>query len=414
MTKHIVFIEMSMTGAGEKAIEYSQEQGYHVTIVSRNPDKYSSILRPTTRVLQCETNNQEELVEAVKKLDMEQKIDGITTTADFYVPQAALAAEALGLSGMPYKAAAHARNKYYMRLNLQKYLPHLNPTFGLVFTEEEALKMAREWGFPLIAKPQDANDSLNVIRIHTEDQLVDYMRASKQWKYNSAGQPYSNGVLLEGYIEGKEFSVETVQHKGGKIQLIGVTEKVLTGAKRGYFVEIGVCFPTRTPESEILYKEVANALRSLNIDCGVIHTECRIKDGKVKILEINPRLMGDMAGSHMIELALGTSPIQFVVETALGNKIPWEPKKESGAAMYGICMPQTGLFGGIENLEEVKKMPGVAHMKVMADIGERYYYPPLSNGDFVARLVTGGETPEQALELAKEAAAHVKVKVIHQ
>lgn len=412
MSKHIVFIEMSLTGAGEKAVEYAVNCGYEVTIVSRTPHKYDSTILKTAKVFECDTNDLEQLAIGICKLNDRKKIDGITTTADFYVPQAAYAAEKLHLISMSYDAAVSARNKYLMRLRLQEHCPHLNPPFRLVNSVEEALDAAGAWGYPIIAKPLDANDSLNVRRIKSPVELEQYMEEAKNWGHYGTAQDYAGSVLLEGYIEGEEYSIETVQHKNGDIQCMGVTGKVLIGGERGFFVEAGVLFPIRTPEADLLYKEVAQALGKLQIDCGVIHTECRIKDGNVKILEINPRLMGDMAGSHMIEAALGANPIQQVVEIALGNEVPWKPLKEEGAAMFGAIIPSTGIFAGIENLEEIQRLPGVQAIKIVAEEGQRYLNPPESNGDMLLRLVTGAETPEKALKLAMEAAAAAKIKVL--
>ncbi|MGR5997798.1 hypothetical protein ACT7DF_22975 [Bacillus cereus] len=39
MNKHIVFIEVSMSGAGEKAIDYAIERGYRITVVCKDIKK---------------------------------------------------------------------------------------------------------------------------------------------------------------------------------------------------------------------------------------------------------------------------------------------------------------------------------------------------------------------------------------
>lgn len=412
MRKHIVFVEMSGTGAGEKALEYALGQGYHVSLLSRSPADYPQEALREVRVIHCETNDVDLLIREVKALDRMDPIDGVTTTADFYVPQAAAAAEALDLPTMSYEAAIGARNKYRMRMKLQQHCPELNPPFRLVHSEKEALEVAKEWGYPLIAKPQDANDSLNVLFVTNEQELSAYMQESRFWDVNSAGQSYAEGVLLEGYIEGKEFSVETLQYKGDRCQLIGIIEKVWTGTAEGHFAEIGVNFPVETAETKPLFQAISVALSHLNIDCGVIHTECRIQNGQIKILEINPRLAGDMAGSHMIELALGASPIQQVVEIALGNHVPWQPTKKVGAALYGVSLGKNGFFQGLINEEEILAMPGVCHMKVMAKEGQYYHHPPQSNQDFIARLVTEGKTPEDALDHAIKAAQETQKRII--
>lgn len=412
MSDHVVFVEMSMTGAGERCLEYSRRQGYAVTVVARDPARYATVPFGPGELVACDTNDPRTLLDAVAALHDRHRIDGITTTHDFYTPQAALAAQTLGLPGLGYEAAAGVRNKHRMRLALERDCPDLNPHFRLVHAEAEALSTASEWGLPLIAKPPDANDSWSVALLTSPAQVAEYMRAAATWQRNSSGQPFSPGVLLEGFIDGTEHSVETVQHVGGGIQLIGVTGKRLLGVEDGHFAEAGILFPLRGPTVELIFREVSRALEALHVDCGVVHTECRVADGRVKILEVNARLAGDMLGSHMIELALGASAVQQVVEAALGHAVAWRPTRQAGAGMDSACMPRSGRFGGIENVEELRRLPGVAEVRVMAGFGDQCWWPPRSNLDLVARVVTGAGTPEEALQLATDAAARARVRVL--
>lgn len=407
--KHIAFIEASTSGAGELTCRYAQEQGCLVTLLTRNPSLYSeSILQYVDRVVEEETNDVEAIVSAVQEIDEKIQIDGITTTQDFYVPQSAAAAQALNLPSLTYKSALEVRNKYKMRLNLESSCPELNPVFRLVQNTDEALKTAKSWGYPIIAKPQDANDSLYVKLLRNDTEVIEYMNFSQTWDLNSAQQPFAKGVLLEEFIDGEEFSVETMQAQGSEIHLIGIFRKVLAGVEKGNFIKIGASFPILTHESKILFESVSKVLSLLNINCGVIHTECRLVKGQPKILEINPRLAGDQLGSHLIELALGINPVQAVVDIALGEVRPWQSIRSNSVAIYRICTSQPGYFYGIENIEELKKVPGVEYIEVVGKI-EKWYNLPASNQDVLASVITKGETPEKALILAKRIADEVKL-----
>jgi biotin carboxylase len=409
--KHIVFIEASSSGAGELTCRYAQKQGYLVTLLTRNQSLYlDSLLQYVDRVVEEETNDVKAIVSTVQKIDKKSRIDGVTTTQDFYVPQAAAAAQALNLPSLTYKSALEVRNKYKMRLNLESSCPELNPAFRLVQNTAEALETAKSWGYPIIAKPQDANDSLYVKLLRNDTELIEYMNFSLTWDSNSAQQPFAKGVLFEEFIDGEEFSVETMQAKGSEIHLIGIFSKVLAGVEKGNFIKIGASFPIVTNESKTLFESVSKALSLLNIDCGVIHTECRMVKGKPKILEINPRLAGDQLGSHVIELALGITPVQAVVDIALGEVKPLQPIRCNGVAIYRICASQPGYFYGIENIEEIKQVPGVAYIEIVGKIG-KWFDRPTSNQDVLASVITKGETPEQALILAKRIADEAKLKI---
>ena len=161
----------------------------------------------------------------------------------------------------------------------------------------------------------------------------------------------------------------------------------------------------------MLFDAVTIAHKELGIDCGVIHTECRIVNGSVKILEVNPRLIGDMAGSHMIEIATGTSPIEYVVEISLNNFKYWEKQKESYAVLYGVLMPKTGVFKSIVNEEYIKKIEGVKIFRTMATVGNVYSYPPKSNVDIIVRLITEAESLKKAKSIAEYAALNTVVEI---
>lgn len=408
MPAHIAFIEMSATGAGERCIEYALSRGYRVTLVT-SAHSTGTELHPALNVVQCDTRDRRDLLECVRRLDHRCPVDGVTTTHDLFVPHAALAAEVLQLPGLSVDAASRARNKYSMRLTLARKYPDLTPEFCLVDTYEEALGFAEEWGYPLVAKPQDANDSIDVVKICDEQQLKHYMTRSSSVV---AGFATSPGVLLEQYIEGSEHSVETRQHPDGEVELLAVTDKVLVGAGDRHFAEAGICLPVQGAKRDLAFHAVSRALACLEINCGVIHTEVRIQDGAIKILEVNPRMAGDMTGSHMLELAFGVSVAAQVVELALGNDIPWRPTKSRAVGKFAIEVPESGYFGGIANLDAMRALSGVAIVRLASEVGRWCDTPPRSNLDFVARVVTTGDTTREALDLAKQAAACAEVQMM--
>ncbi len=410
---HILFVEASQTGAGKKAIEYARSKKYSVTLATRNPDIYAAdILEDVDEVFGCNTNSIQDLAIKTSRLHQKNRIDGVTTTADMFVPQATFVGNVLRLPSMKYSNALGVRNKYLMRCTLERELSCLNPPFFLAENVSEAMMFVKKTGYPIIAKPQDQNDSIDVKKIGNNGDLAQYISDAASWSSNSAGQSSAKEVLLEGYIDGPEYSVETCQSLGKKIQLMGVTKKDdFVGLQHGNFTEDGLSFPVRSAESKILFKAVADALQKLGVTCGVIHTECRIERNQVKIVEVNPRLAGDMLGSHAIELALGANPVEMLVEIALGKEVQWKPTQKLGAAIIGIKTEKSGCFCGVRNLEQIKKMPGVHYIAIWsapgAIVGHAY-----SNADLLGRIVTQGNTPEEAIAFARAAANSCDVEVV--
>ena len=240
MKKHIVFVELSMTGAGEKAIEYSLKQGYKVGLIVKKQPNIPYLEK--IDIYLCDTNNYEHLLRTVLTINQNDKIDGITTTADFYVPQASFLAQQLNLTSLSYKAAMSVRNKYMMRKTISVNYQQLNPQFTLAKNILEADKFASSVGYPLIAKPQDGNDSLYVQKIEDLKDLEVYFKSFEERRKALNMENSCDSILLESYLDGEEYTVETINTKDGNIQCIGILEKYLCGVEYGNFVEIGVGF----------------------------------------------------------------------------------------------------------------------------------------------------------------------------
>jgi len=309
------------------------------------------------------------------------------------VPIAALAARELGLPGMPPESARLARNKHAMRERLRARAPELNPRFALVASGQDASAAARGWGWPIIAKPVDENDGANVRLIRTDQELAQYMVHAGEWTVNGSGQQRCRDVLLEEFVDAPEYSVETLQCMGGDLQLMGVTIKEVIGIERGCFVEVGHHFPA-SDEALVarLFAATRAGLEALEIDCGTIHTECRVRGDEVKIMEINPRLAGGKIGSHLIEMATGENPCRAVVDIAMGERFIWSPPRSGGAALRKLWSDRDGIFQGLDD------PPGMSHdtaVEILLPPGTRVR-PPENNGDTLVAFLAADETAERA------------------
>ena len=156
MPKHIAFVEISSTGAGHTSLEYCRAQGYWVTLLCQHPEKLPPELTRDIHVVQTDTTDHAILLATALEVHTRRAINGITTSNDFFVPEAALLAAELGLPGMGYLAALSARNKYLTRLQLRTNgLDTLNPRFFLARSREYAHSCAEELRYPFIAKLQN-------------------------------------------------------------------------------------------------------------------------------------------------------------------------------------------------------------------------------------------------------------------
>lgn len=407
----IIFVEASQTGAGEVACAYAKNSGYFVILFCKSILNYKqTIFKNCDSVIEIDTTKISELINETIKLQQKFCIKAVTTTSDFFVVQTAQLCEYLNLPGNSVSSVENIKNKLKMRNEIQKFKPELNPQYFHALSFEDAIKFATNNGFPFIAKPINGNDSLHVKKISNTYDLQKYFNDRKQWGVDVSGQNFENGVLLESFVQGTEFCLDLLKSVSGKLILIGAFKKMLAGTEQGYFIKIGASFPASSMDTDLLFKEISPLVEHMEFAVGAINIDCKIENGKVKILEMNPRLVGDQMGSHMIEIATGLNPAHAIVDVSCGKDLIWQPKKIRGVAIHRLTMPFAGYFAGLYNLENLKEMEHVECVNILGEIG-KWIEPASSNQGVIGSVIVSHETAELAMILACEIASHIEVKV---
>jgi biotin carboxylase len=191
-----------------------------------------------------------------------------------------------------------------------------SPNFMLVTDEmtlEDVYASTVEFHYPLICKPVDLSSSRGVFKIENKDGLKEALDYALEWSKKKE-------VILEEFIEGPEYSGESIAYEG-KYKLLAITEKHTTGAP--HFVETGHRQPARLSEEmrnkveRTLYK----AFTAMKIEYGAIHPEFRItEDGKIYFMEIATRMGGDCIGTDLTPLSSGYDFMGMVIDIGCGKK----------------------------------------------------------------------------------------------
>lgn len=409
---NIVFIECSVTGAGALCAEEARKYGAKVYLLS-DKSRYTygpEIIRYIDEIVDCKTNDFTNVIETLSCLKQKQYIHAITTTADLYVPQASLAAREFNLIGLDPSAARIVRNKLLMRQTLSRFNSTFNPHYCDAYTKLDGFKFLDTVGHSIIAKPKNSDGGDKVELLSTDFEIESYFDNRMLWELNHGGQPYEPGILLEGFIDGTEFSVETFQAKGEECQVIGITKKLISGLSAKHFIEVGHYFPYLGPEVDFLTEGVKRVLGALSINCGLVHTECKIdRNGKLKIIEVNPRLAGGKIGSHLVELATGFKPVRAIIDIAIGKPIHFKPNCVRGAAIYYLLPTEHGKFYGIGNVEELKRgHPEIVDIFPLISEGQEFSFTG-SNYDRIACIITTGPNGPEAFKRAYNLSTLVKI-----
>lgn len=411
MTGYVIFVEASQTGAGEVACRYARQQGYEVVLLCRDLGAYPhAITQHCQLIVQVNTTDLALMIETVDALTEQSTIKAIMTTSDFFVIQAAELATHYGVPANKPSVVRQFKNKFQMRAAINCIAPSLNPAYRLVSCLEEAQAFVKKVGFPLVAKPVNGNDSLHVKRINDPVDLKCYLQSRQDWGPDASGQNFEDGILLEALVDGDEFCLDLLKPLNAPFILMGAFRKTITQGDGTHFIKIGASFPSSDDETLLLFQKIGPVLEQLGFAVGAVNVDCKIVDGEVKVLEINPRLAGDQMGSHMIELATGQNPAHAIVELAQGKSITWKPSINRGVAIYRVTMPEAGFFLGFENEHELRSDPRVESVQILGEIN-KWYEPAASNQGVVGSIIVSHESAENAMILAMALARTANVRL---
>ncbi|MDO9185000.1 MAG: ATP-grasp domain-containing protein [Bacteroidia bacterium] len=259
----------------------------------------------------------------VLQLAKEKNIGGILTTSDYPVNIVAKVAEELSLKGMSIKVAELCTNKYLQREFFQ--INGINtPNFKLI---KDANDLKQINHFPSIIKPVDSSASRGVKKVNNYNELRQQFDIAIQFSRQA-------NVIVEDYISGREFSVETYT-QDQVTTIVAITEKLTKGEEKGFFVEDTHITPARITsiEQNLIINEVLKAILALEINNCPTHTEIKLNENGAFIIEIACRLGGDYITSDLVPLSIGVDMLENLINISLDRKINVETKWNKIAAV---------------------------------------------------------------------------------
>lgn len=276
----------------------------------------------------------------------EIKIDGICSIAsDLAMTTVNYVAEKMGLPGNSIEATLVSTNKHLMR---DRFAENGDPSPKSIRVDDADAVDPDAFEYPVIVKPEDRSGSRGISKIADGSGLRDAVRLAQEAGFNGH-------ALIEEFVEGEEFSAETIS-VNGKHKLLATTKKYTTGAP--HFIETGHMEPAFARGTGMFMRienMVYHALDGLGIQNGASHTEYKINsDGEMKLIEIGGRMGGDCIGSSLVHLSTGVDFVKAVIDVALGNAPDIRITKDVCAAIRYVFAPED-----IKILEAIRKDPAV-------------------------------------------------------
>lgn len=218
-------------------------------------------------------------------------------------------ANALGLPTNSTESIEPCTNKFLMREALENSGVCVPKHY--LASAEEKITLPDDMTFPVIVKPTDRSGSRGIMKLEQREGLEDAVK-------ESVAQSFEKKAIVEEFIEGSEYSCESVSYRG-EHYVIAVTKKFTTDAP--HFIEIGHMEPSDLDEKQLdtVRREIPRALDALHITTGISHAEFRMgRDGVPRIIEIGARMGGDCIGSDLVMISTGKDFLRMTLETALG------------------------------------------------------------------------------------------------
>jgi biotin carboxylase len=218
----------------------------------------------------------------------------------------------------------------------------------------------------------------------------------------------SGVALVEELVEGPEVTVNAFSLRG-EFHPLTVTDR-LTADPPAFGVALAHVWPSAAAADAAKVAEAA--VTALGITDGPTYTQLRIGPDGPQVIEVAARLGGGH-DAELAQLALGVDLNGLALQTALGESI-WSAAvravPEVGGAVVRFLVPPEGVLQEVDGVEEASSLDGVHELRVYREPGH-VFGPFLRGADRAGAVIATGESREEALERADEAAGLIRFKV---
>ena len=282
----------------------------------------------------------------------------ITAATDKPLVMMARVAKELNLPFYSVETATWSTDKYQMK---QRFIEG-----GVPCAKGKLVKSAQETAdfvFPVIVKPRDNSGSRGVKLCRTKEELQSCIDEALEYSH-------LDSVLVEEFIEGQEYSIESL-HYDGKTEVIQFTEKRTT--EFPYNVELGHKQPANLTETQrnAIREVISKIANALNFENCPSHTELKINERGIFVIETSPRLGGDYITSTLVPLSTGINIEDRLLNIALGESVDTKTGRVENAS--GVCffsLPEGRVTGIDKDIDEVSSWDGVVDFNLKLKIGD--------------------------------------------
>jgi biotin carboxylase len=379
-------------------LEAAQADGHYVVAVDRNPSAPGFRFASKRAIVSVEDEK------AIDRLATAEHIDGlIAPGVDWPVAIAARIAYRLGLRHpLSPATAVLATSKLKQRERFaQQGVPQ--PAYEFCRGLEEAARAAERVGYPCVVKPPDRQGQRGLSVVESPDRLA----AAVERALDAAR---GDVVLVEELVDGPEVTVNGFS-VDGEFHALTVTDRHLAELPA-----FGVALAHAWPSSagvESAVEAASAAAAAVGVTDGPTYTQVRLGASGPRVGELAARLGGGH-DAELCETALGVSTNRLALAASLGEAIDTAslvPRHREGGACVKFLVAPPGELRGIEGQERAAAVEGIRWVRLYHDPGH-HYGPLLRGADRAGAILAVGESRDDALARAAEAAAHLRFDTV--
>jgi len=310
-------------------------------------------------------------LDAIMEASIRRPIDGVIAVGDRPVVLAARIAKELCVRGNPVTAAATSVNKLLTR----RSLAHAGLNVPWFFDAHARMKLSLDprVRYPCVIKPLGLSGSRGVMRANSPSELD-----AASWRLQALlsrvdvraiRTGLDDVVLVEGFIEGREFAIEGVL-TDGVLQTFAIFDKPdpLDGP---FFEETIYVTPSELARhvQSAVRVEVQRVTAALGLTDGAVHAECRVGAAGIFVLEVAARPIGGLC-SKVLRLTSDDESEASLEEVLLRHAAGQDVSRFTrGARASGVMMipiPRKGLLKRVQGIEVAAAIDGIEDVRITA------------------------------------------------
>ena len=352
---------------------------------------------------------------AILEAARDRPLGGVLVVGDRPGVLAARVADALSLRGNAPLAVDASRNKRLMR---QRFAAAdlEGPWVTTISANDDAATVAASARYPCVVKPIALSGSRGVIRADTPEELRGAIERVRALLARPAVRAMRTGLedelLLEGYIDGREYAIEALL-TAGALRILAIFDKPdpLVGP---FFEETIYVTPSSASPSvqSAIAATLQRAVAALGLVDGPLHAECRAGDDGVVMLEVAARPIGGLCSKVLrFENDGRLIPLEeLLLMHATGADVSPYARERQAAGVMMIPIQTRGVFKGVAGEDLALGIPQVEEVRITAKLDQ--LLEPLPEGDsYLGFIFARAADSERVVAALREAHARLTFRI---